>query len=294
MNTAVLLDQPRLSLITRAADDELRSIQDVVAGAVLVDGRADVEAILSELARHDGPRTLKTLDLIGHSTPDHSLLMLGDWVIDGTKSRVASYFRGLADCDVLSRLGIHSIRLLGCQTAESELARQTLTTLAEIVEIEVYGTTQMIHAAHYDAAGFRAESEHTLLPSSDLRSRPQFSAVKRGGEPYRRVFDVELLPSAPLGIRPLHPRVIADVGPARRILQLIRRTDGAQMPGLLTTPSCEIALPSNKPGWYHRIQMLLDGEFVRIYPDGDDRPGVLFPVDDPAGLRSIVVELPLG
>ena len=66
------------------------------------------------------------------------------------------------------------------------------------------------------------------------------------------------------------------------------------MPGLLTAPSCEIALPSSKPNWYHLVQVILDGEFVRVYPDGDHNPGVVFPVDDARALRALIDELPAG
>jgi hypothetical protein len=65
------------------------------------------------------------------------------------------------------------------------------------------------------------------------------------------------------------------------------------MPGLLVQPSCELALPSSKPDWYHLVQVLLDGELVRVYPDGTDRPGVVYPVDDPRALRALVAHLPV-
>ena len=294
MDTATLLHQSRLSLITRDADAVIRNIRDVISQPVMVDGRADVEEVLNRLARANGPCVLKTLDLIGHSTPDRSLLVLGDWVLDGTNSTVTAFFRGLADCDVLSRIGVHSIRLLGCDTATSEVGRQTLIKLSDILEIEAFGTTRMIDSGFYDASGFRDDHRHALVSSSDVRRDPIFELVKRGGEPYRSVLDIDFLPSSPLGRQPPHPRRIADPASARRILALVRRADGAQMPGLVASPSCELALPSVKRDWYHRLQIMLDGEFVRVYPNGEDRPGVLFPVEDAATLLTIVDELPAG
>jgi hypothetical protein len=40
------------------------------------------------------------------------------------------------------------------------------------------------------------------------------------------------------------------------------------------------------------LQVVLDGEFVRVYPDGPDTPGLLYPVTDPFALKSLVEKLP--
>ena len=66
------------------------------------------------------------------------------------------------------------------------------------------------------------------------------------------------------------------------------------MPGLLTAPCCEVALPSAEPGQYHRAQILLGGEMVRVFPDGPDRPGIVYPVDDATALMLLVDNLPLA
>jgi len=88
------------------------------------------------------------------------------------------------------------------------------------------------------------------------------------------------------------PRRVANDRTARSILRMIRRNHGAQMPGLLAMPSCEIALPSNKSGLYHLAQIVLDGHFLRVYPDGSSSSGVLYPVAQPQALRSLVEQLP--
>jgi hypothetical protein len=290
--SSALLHHSRLSLITRDTDDQLRRIRNLISQPVLVDGRADVEQILSTLSHAPDQVTSRSLDLIGHSTPDRSLLMLGDWVIDGTSSKVLSFFRGLADEGVFARLGITSIRLLGCETAASATGRRTLIALSDTTELEIYGTSIMLDESAYDAGGFTAE--HVLVSSTELRSEPITTLVKRGSEPFQRNLDIEMLPASPLGPRPAYPRHIADLTSARTILALIRRTEGAQMPGMFGVPTCELALPSTKSGWWHCIQMLLDGEFVRVFPDGDDRPGVVFPVSNASELRDQTALLPLG
>jgi hypothetical protein len=295
MDPSELLLLPQLSVMARRADSELSRIHDIVRAKVLIDGRADVEELLGRMLAAGGPSTPKTLDLVGHSTPGKSLLAIGDWVIDIANPTVCAFFRGLADQDVLRRLEIRALRLLGCQTADTRAARTTICRLAEVLGVDVYGTTQLIYSAHYHAAGFRRECEHVLVCSRDLQREiggpDPTVAVTR----YPRVLDIETLPCAPLIVRE-HPwpRRIANLEVAVSIIQLVRRAEGAEMPGLLATPSCEVALPATRKGWYHRAQVLLDGDFLRVYPDGDRKPGVVFPVDDPHALRALVDDLPPG
>jgi hypothetical protein len=52
----------------------------------------------------------------------------------------------------------------------------------------------------------------------------------------------------------------------RQLLRLVRCTAGARMPGLLASPDCEIAMAASKTGSYHVAQVLLAGEFIRVYP----------------------------
>ena len=93
----------------------------------------------------------KTLDLVGHATPA-SLLDLGGWVLDRCNPTVTAFFRELADHDVLPRLGISSIRLLGCGTASTQRARDTIVALTDIIGLPVLGTTSVVHAGHFRAA----------------------------------------------------------------------------------------------------------------------------------------------
>jgi hypothetical protein len=108
--------------------------------------------------------------------------------------------------------------------------------------------------------------------------------------PYPRVLDVDMLPAVALGSSPI-PRRIADISQAGQILQLVRRREGAAMPGLLAAPVFELALPAAELGAYHVAHALLEGEFLRFYPDGMTSPGIVFPVEDAAALRRIAASL---
>lgn len=295
MSARDLLAQPHLSVITRSADVELERIVTLLDHKVLISGRGDLEMLFGELLAAEAPPSPKTLDLIGHSTPGKSLLMIGDFVIDAAKPTVTAFFRELAEQNVLPRLGIYAMRLLGCLTADTGHARWTMCTLADILGVEVYGTKDLIFSAHYDGQGFLAERRYLLVSASELRTDGVDPKPLARGMPYERVLDLDALPAMPLvaGDHPW-PLRIASIEEASSFLRLVRRRDGATMPGLLTSPRCEVALPSPQTGKYHRAQLLLDGEFIRVYPDGPSAPGIVYPVDDPYALKNLVDRMPVA
>jgi hypothetical protein len=286
-----LLGRPHLCVITRQPDVEMTQIQNAIEHKALVEGRADLEALFSGLLATDGERVPKTLDLIGHST-GKGFLKLGDWVIDASRPAVTAYFRELADNDVLLRLGIHSVRLLGCQTAASLTTRATIRSLSELLGVPVLGSTTMLFGSHYDAGGFVEQRQYLLVAADDFHDAPADHAetlVVRSP----RILDLDALPATPLHASPSWPHRLASPEAVRFMLRLVRRSEGAPMPGLLAAPVCELALPSAEPGLYHSVQVLLGGAFVRVYPDGDHRPGIVYPVDDPHALHELVESLQL-
>jgi hypothetical protein len=292
-----LLSRSHLSMISGVSDPELDSIALTIRPSFRLDGRADLEAVLGRLlAAAEGVSSIapKTLDLIGHSTPSTSVLVLGDWVVDGTSPRVTAFFRGLAEYDVLPRLGVRTVRLLACSTAATAPGRSTLCALAGILGVEVLGTNQMLNRTHYDGDGFRDAWAFLLVSSSDVWKAASKPAVP-GAARWPRTLDLETLPALPLGSYPSAwwPQRVATEGVVGEILRLIRHTAGAQMPGLIATPSCELALPSPVPGAYRTMHVLFDGAFVRCFPEGVAMPGVLYPVEDAPQLCRIVGELPL-
>jgi hypothetical protein len=288
MTVTSLLSGSHLSLISSPYDGEVGTIATKLSNSAQIGGRGDVEELLCELlAATNGDVTLhRTLDLIGHSTPDRSLLRLGNWVIDATKSSVTSFFRGLAENDVMRRLGIRAVRLLGCETAATELGRATICSLAEILGVEVYGSRVMLNATYYTPDGFNDDFRSSLVSASEARGAVSPTPLLNG-EPYKRTFDIETLPSSPITLK-AWPTFVATYEQARDIVRMIRRNDGAYMPGLGAIPMLEVALPSTtKRSWFHSLQLVLEGSFVRIYPDANG-PGVVFPVADPDRLKALV------
>ena len=290
---ALLLAQPHLSIVSSHRDSELARIQDLVEHRLLVDGRGELERVLGSLLAAAGPHpTPKTLDLIGHSSPGKSLLLLGDWAIDASSATVTAFFRELADQDVMARLGVRAVRLLGCVTAESGQGRHTIRTLAEILGVEVYGTSNLIFSSHYNATGFAVEREFHLVSATELASREVERQPLASGIATVQVLDVDALPPgysfAPSGP---WPHRFADESDMAKLLRLVRRREGAQMPGLLSMPACELLFPAPE-GAQRRIQIVLDGAFVRVYPT-EQGPAILYPVDDPRAVATLIAHLPL-
>lgn len=289
------LARPHLSVISAEPDHELDRIAGRITASVRVGGRAELDALFGRLlAARNGAEAIapKTLDLLGHATARTSLLRLGDWVIDAQSPAVAAWARALAADDVLPRLGIHAVRLLGCQTAGTEAARATLCALSDLLGIEVHGSNHLLYEVHYDEHGFRDIWAFMLVGASALRRAARERAQVPEAERGVRTLVLDALPADPLGpSATAWPRRVATAGAAREILPLIRRDAGAPMPGLRAPPLCELALPAAAPGAYHLVDVLFDGAFVRCYPDGAAEPGVVYPVDDAPRLRRILDEL---
>lgn len=293
MNCPLLLAQPHLSVITRRDDLEIARIQDVIETKVLVDGRAELERALSELVESRQPARPKTLDLIGHSTATHSLLALGDFVIDTRNPTVSAFFRGLAENDVLPRLGVTALRLLGCRTADTAVGRATLRALGEMLELPVYGTTKLIYSAFYDRGGFAADRYYALISSAELAEAEAGRYEDRPIDPWPQVLDLDAIPAAtPTIAHGAWPRYVATANQMGELLQHVSRRQGSQMPGLLSAPVCEVLFPGHAANTVRRAQVVLDGDFVRFYPRGETAPGVVWPVDDPHALLATIERLP--
>lgn len=279
-----ILARPRLSMISAEPDRELDGIAATIRPSLRIRCAAELEQTLDQLlaasdqAAASAPRTL---DLIGH-TAVSGHLQLGSWTIDAAHP----VFRGLAERDVLPRLGIHALRLLGCHTAAPGPADATLARLAAILGIEVLGASQLLYGAHYDEHGFRDAWHFLLVPA---RAPDRLLAAPTALSPC--ALDLEALPvQVPIARAGDAPLRLATPGAAQQILALVRRDAGARM-AVPMSPLCGLALTAG-PDAYHIAHVLLDGAFLRFYPDGAGAPGVAYPVDDAARLWQIVDALP--
>jgi hypothetical protein len=168
---------------------------------------------------------------------------------------VRAFWRELAGQDTLDQLGITAVRLVGCATAVGTRARTTLATLTQITELDVTGTTELVSFADFTPAGFAPTPRvsGTLFLDPDALSQ---QTLRDGAR-------------------------VLTAAQGRDVLAMIDRHAGRALPDLLAVPHGTLALPSPIEGQFHHLELLLDHELVRT---GD----VVFPVDDPRGLRSIV------
>jgi hypothetical protein len=283
---AELLDHPRISIISRSEDPELVRIHETIAHGIAISGRSDLETTLCALLAVGRAGVPKTLDLIGHSTSGTSLLVLGDWVIDASSSKVTAFFRELAEQEVLTRLGISAVRLLGCLTADTAHGKWTVCALAEILGVEVFGTTGLLLASHHNRDGFADERGYLLVSATQLRANGGVPRPLDRGEPSSLPLDIDALPAVALPERPWPVHLVGREH-ARDLLGLVHRRNGSIIPGLVAAPTCELALPATTADRYHLVQVLLNGELVRVYPPGMP-DGVVYPVDDPYELRKLL------
>lgn len=281
-----LLAGPRLSMISAEPDRELDAIAAAIRPSLRIASLDQLAGVLDRLAAVCAPATAspRTLDLIGH-TAVSGHLQLGCSTIDAARAEVVAVFGGLAERAVLSRLGVGALRVLGCHTAAPGPAAATLDRLAELLGIEVLGASQLLYRAHYDEHGFRDAWRFLLVPA---RAAPVPAVLRAVQGP--RALDLDALPVRPPGAGVASVRLAA-AGVVRQVLALIRRDAGAHL-AMAATPLCGLALASARPGAYHVADVLLDGAFLRFYPDDTGAAGVVYPVADAARLRQILDGLP--
>jgi hypothetical protein len=132
-------------------------------GLVHAGSLGGLRRVLDERARaHPEPAPI-TLDLIGHATRGHRLLRLGRTPIDMLDRTVAAFFDDLGGSGLLDRLGVVSVRLLGCDTGVTPSGRRTLRMLSRALRRPVYGTVFPLLKSHCDVDGFDPRFEHLLV-----------------------------------------------------------------------------------------------------------------------------------
>ncbi|HEY0987881.1 MAG TPA: hypothetical protein VGD80_12545 [Kofleriaceae bacterium] len=237
-------------------------------------GAAGVEGVL----RHSldaRPETLR-VDLIAHSRARR--LHLGDWTVDDNapteelRQNLAQALNGVA----------LEIRLLGCNTGIMPDGRNAMRAIARSFGARVWGT--MVPVSANDFADNEFKSTGILV---DQDGAPHFPPSPIQGT-VGWFTTIAKLPSGSthavlLGAlsaesedqlcddwNRTHPSlrwpIHACSGAAlRALVQAHAEPAIARIAGLLALPELEIAAPMTGGG-FERLTVLLDGEFVRVYP----------------------------
>jgi hypothetical protein len=194
---------------------------------------------------------------------------------------VTAFFRELAEQNVVARLGLQAVRLLGCETAVTEHGRWTICALADLLGVDVVGTTAPVLASYYEPAGFSHDRRYLLASATELRARGALIRPQASSRSRSHVLDIDRLPAVPLGEPRPWPVHVVSTEQARELLGLIQRNDGAPA-ALEAVPQWVLALPSPDRDRYYRIEVLMDGELVRV------ESGIVYPVADPVAFRALV------
>jgi hypothetical protein len=260
-----------INVSTVSESGEIITIQNKLTNEIFVEDWLDLVRLFS---RYELPSAM-ALDLIAHSTDVEYLLQLGRWTLNpnDTNPKLTEVFKALHE--PLRELGVKQIRLLGCQTAMSELARKALLAIQSVFngEIQVYGTSEPLFCRHFDRDGFTATD--LLVPASPAGKDFDFATWWRrmlNQDPVSRRLKLESLPEVTRDERPQSRwdvKILQGQLQTDELVKHVQLDKGRSLPGMLTVPSLELRIPVDPAGKvYRRVEVLFNGELMRAYPSG--------------------------
>jgi hypothetical protein len=237
-------------------------------------GATGVEGVLRQ-ALGPRPDTLR-IDLIAHSRQRR--LHLGDWTVDDNAStndlqqNLAQELQGVA----------LEIRLLGCNTGVTPEGRNAMKALAQRFGARVWGTMVPISATDFTGNEFTStgilvnqDGAPHFPPSPIQGPLGWFTAIAKlsSGSSHaallgalRAETEEELTEDWNRTHPALRWPIHACSGAAlRALVQAHAEPAAARVEGLLALPELEVAAPVSGAR-FERLTVLLDGEFVRVYP----------------------------
>ena len=288
---------PCLNIISSGYDAYITGVRATLADENLAFSQGDVTSIIQKLVQDEEsgqtePKPIVHLDLIGPSADPDCYLMIGDWTIDIYN---VNNFAQSPTLELLLRyLKFKDMRLLGCSTATTDNGWHVIQRLAESLNIEVFGTKDLICADDFTHLGFRS--------SDKLYSSRHQERVLHG-------FTINSLPTAkvskPLILDLLHserPQRMRPVPWTRRILShevakelstLIDPSVAWSLPKLLARPLVEVMMPLERDEFLP-VQVLVKYEIVRVFPSKpSDQSDLVYRVTDPAALKALLLSLGL-
>jgi hypothetical protein len=294
-----------LTIISTGTDDDINA----VAAQVQVEKRAHdslsvIECLDEAIAT---PRSaFNTLDLVGHSIPDENYLRIGQWVIAKWVSDTDRYedpndgeLMAFAKNQLgprLAQLNMHSLRLVGCETATTHRGFATMQLLAAALNASVgapfvvYGTNTVLDAHDFGPDGLVDES---MLHPSNAAGPAQPVVFTNRSFPKKQVpipLASQILLAEPLlsDASEAWPISILSDELARQIWSLIDPEVAWSFPGLLALPKRELLMPIQSidgppaggraasvrsargddvsSNLFYRMQILLGHRIVRVFP----------------------------
>jgi hypothetical protein len=278
-------DKPeRINISHTSPDVPVQQVLDKLDREILVvDALGDdgVQGVIDALARRQPAPPPFSLDLIAHAR--RGVLRLGNWSIDANATTTALH----AACEaVLAELPLAAIRLLGCNTAISREGQAAMRNLHQLFTVPIVGTKVPISARDFGSTGFLADA---ILTDQDHLPPPSGPTLQSAGGwlgRFERLVGETLAAVLPRLRREPRADVFRDWDRAPPSLRWpVRQLTSAQLnelfrhvspelvhaPGLLALPDLELVVPVDEDAGaprYHRITVLLDGYWLRLYPRG--------------------------
>lgn len=272
----------RMCVSHTSPDTTVQQVLDKIDSEVLVAdalGSDGVQGVIEGLFRRKPWHASFSLDLIGHAR--RGVVQLGEWSVDGSgKSALLQQ----ACADQLAKLKLREIRLLGCNTAITPGGQEAIRDLHRIFGVPVKGTRVPIAAGDFGPYGFLADavlSDQDHLPPL---APPTFQAAGAWLGRFREVTGYTAASILSRLRRESLSDVIRDWSRTRPQLRWPIRQLGradldavlahaapelAHAPGLLALPELELVTPIEDDFGaprYHRLSVLLDGHWIRVYP----------------------------
>jgi hypothetical protein len=259
--------------------DAVAGAQASINGLVRVDSIAGLHRFLVDLTRTP-PAHAASLDLIG-SSMGTGVLRLGRSTIDATVPEVLDVFEAIGQEQLLPRLGIRVVRLVGARTATEQVAQDTLRRLRQFLGVPVLGTTSLVTRDDFTEDGFDRSLDCAFVddrgaggPRKPVVLPPATTPARSFGFDAIGIVRESALPKVPW------PRFVVPRTFDLRQLSNQVRDAGHAIPGLLALPRCELLLPAGRMAGEERfrvIEVLFNWELIRIH--GPSLPGgAIYPV----------------
>jgi hypothetical protein len=280
----------QLNISLLDADEALCETQNNIDGESLVSGAfpasKDEYGVVGVVKNVNSPLGPLVVDLIAHAR--HGILQFGHWVIDSDErasEMLLEEWRGRP----LSKL-----RLLGCNTILTTAGQAAILHLKEVLknhgldDVGVYGTTVPLYAYDFGPQGLLKSG---LVRESARRPKPVDgpAAPETVNSWFKRF--LPLTGSTKADLRRLRTETLEEASRDRtRALEISRwlidevasdstidevfdklEPEFATAPGLLAYPDREQLYPAGSRDGvpvFYRVTSLLDGAFLRFYPEG--------------------------